>query len=332
MKRIFMTGASGCIGHYMAESLIQHTDHELFLLVRDPAKLRFDTQARPGIHLVQGDLLDIERQASLLKTMDGAILAATAWGGAQESFETNVSKTQVLINSLDPDRCEQVIYFSTASILGRDHHPLPEAGELGTDYVRTKYQCFQTLKNLALAPKITVLFPTLVAGGDPHKPYSHFTGGIRDLIKWAGLVRWFRADGSFHFIHSYDIAQVVTYLVQHPPAPSPLTAAGELQPDRLWVLGNEPWTVDQAIGDMCAYVGKRIYFQINLNMTWANFFIKVFRIQMAAWDRFCLRYRHFRYENPINPRTLGLESFCPTLTDVLRTAGVPRGGDRSHYG
>ncbi|XTZ12966.1 MAG: SDR family oxidoreductase, partial [cyanobacterium endosymbiont of Rhopalodia inflata] len=49
MKRIFLTGASGCIGHYMTEALIQETAHELFLLVRNPEKLQVDYKARPNI-------------------------------------------------------------------------------------------------------------------------------------------------------------------------------------------------------------------------------------------------------------------------------------------
>lgn len=96
-KKVFITGASGCIGHYLAETFIYHTDYELYLLVRSPQKLRFNTEARGGIHVVQGDLLDIEQQADLLKTINVAILAATAWGGAQESFETNVVKQPSLL-------------------------------------------------------------------------------------------------------------------------------------------------------------------------------------------------------------------------------------------
>ncbi|MFN9179242.1 MAG: NAD-dependent epimerase/dehydratase family protein, partial [Dolichospermum sp.] len=42
-KRILVTGASGCIGHYISEALIQNTNHELYLLVRNPNKLQVDT-------------------------------------------------------------------------------------------------------------------------------------------------------------------------------------------------------------------------------------------------------------------------------------------------
>ncbi|WP_310413618.1 NAD-dependent epimerase/dehydratase family protein, partial [Chamaesiphon sp. OTE_8_metabat_110] len=46
--RILVTGASGCVGHYISETLIQNTDHELFLFVRNPVKLQVDIKARPG--------------------------------------------------------------------------------------------------------------------------------------------------------------------------------------------------------------------------------------------------------------------------------------------
>ena len=48
-KRILVTGASGCIGHYITEALIKQTDHQLYLLVRNPDKLKLNTQSRPEI-------------------------------------------------------------------------------------------------------------------------------------------------------------------------------------------------------------------------------------------------------------------------------------------
>src|SRR4028119_2044544 len=104
-KRIFVTGASGCIGHYITEALIQETDHELYLLVRNPAKLGFDYEARPGITIIKADLREIERFDKLLKTMDVAILAATAWGGPGEAFDINVVKTIRLMDLLNPSVC-----------------------------------------------------------------------------------------------------------------------------------------------------------------------------------------------------------------------------------
>lgn len=314
-KRILVTGASGCIGHYLSEALIQETDHELYLLVRNPNKLQLDTQSRPGINVLQGDMLEIGRFADLLRTIDSAVLVAADWG-SKDVFNINVFKTIQLLNLLDPVRCQQVIYFSTASVLDYKHQLLKEAGELGTDYIRSKYDCLRQLSKLAIAPQTTILFPTVVLGGDAHKPYSHVSAGLPELTKWISLIRFLKADGSFHFIHGQDIAQLVRYLIDYPP---------EDNEPRQFVLGQEQLTVNQAIEEMCAYLNKNTYFRVPLSMSLANLLIVLFRIQMAAWDRFYLRYRHFTYENPINPASLGLPNYCATVSDVLKVSGIPRG-------
>ncbi len=311
-KRILVTGASGCIGHYISEALIQETEHELYLLVRNPKKLQVDTQARPGVTVLQGDMQEIGKFADLLKTIDVAVLTATAWGG-DATFDINVHKTHELLNLLDPNRCEQVIYFSTASVLDRNNQPLKEAGELGTDYIRSKYDCLHKIPGLAIAPKVTTVFPTLVVGGDSNKPYSHVTSGIPEVTKYIDLIRYLKADGSFHFIHGRDIASVVRYLIDNPPK--------EDEPRSL-VLGQAQLTVNQAIEEVCAYLGKKIFFRIPLSLSLANLIIVLFRIQMAAWDRFSMNYRHFTYQNFINPGSFGLPNYCATVSDVLKISGV----------
>jgi nucleoside-diphosphate-sugar epimerase len=319
--RILVTGASGCVGHYVSETLIQNTDHELFLFVRNPAKLQVDITARPGIHVIKSDMQEIEQQAELLKTINIAVLTAAGWGG-QEAFDINYTKTHILLDLLDPKVCEQVIYFSTESVLDRENQLLPEAGKIGTDYIMSKHQCLDKLTretNAAdgancIAAKVTTVFPTLVFGGDEHKPYSYLSADLPNVAKYAGLLQWFSADGSFHFIHAKDIAEVVRYLIAHPEIADKF--------DRRLVLGNKLIIADDGIMEICAYFGKKSPFQIPLSIGIANFFIKLFNIRMAEWDRFCLNYRHFSHANPVSPATFGLASYAPTITDIFRTRGM----------
>ena len=312
-KRIFITGASGCIGHYITTALIHHTNHELYLFVRNPEKLQIDPEIRPGITVLTGDMQKIHLLADLLPTIDTAVLTATAWGG-DRTFDINVFKTVELITMLDPQRCEQVIYFSTASVLDKNNQPLTAAGEIGTDYIRSKYECLQKISQLEIAPKITKIFPTLVLGGDEQKPYSHLTLGIPEVIKYINIIRFLQVDGSFHFIHGRDIATIVQYLIDSPPQPH--------QP-RQFVLGQQKLTANQAVEQVCAYLGKNIYFRIPLSLALANLIIAIFRIQMADWDRFCMNYRHFSYD-VTNPTTWGLPNYCATMGDVLQISGIEK--------
>jgi nucleoside-diphosphate-sugar epimerase len=312
-KRIFITGASGCIGHYVADTLIQTTPHELFLLVRDPAKLRFDYDLRPGIKVLQGDLQEIEQYADLLKTIDCAILIATSWGGTEEVQRINVDKTTQLVNLLDRDHCEQVIYFSTASILNRDNQLLPEAEEIGTDYIRSKYLAHKALMQTDWADRITTIYPTLVFGGNERFPRSHITAGLPEVPTWTKVARFFQVDASFHFIHARDIAQVVQHLVQHPPE------SGDL---RQLVLGNDRLTATQAVEQLCDYFQQRIYFQVPLYIWLANIIIAIFQIQVGSWEKFSINYRHFTHQTVVNPASFGLTPCYPRLADVLYVSGV----------
>lgn len=311
-KRILITGASGCIGHYISELLIQNSEYELYLLVRNPKKLQIDTQARSGIHILQGDMQKILDLADLLRTIDVAVLTATAWGGAG-TFDINVIKTIELLNLLDVEGCEQVIYFSTASVLDSKNQPLKQAGELGTDYIRSKFDCLRRFSKLAIAPKITKVFPTLVIGGDDNKPFSAVSSGIPEVTKYIDLVRFLKADGSFHFIHAKDIATVVKYLIDNPP---------KEEESKNYVLGQEQITANEAIEEICGYLDKKIYFRIPLFSSLADVIIKIFNIQMAAWDKFCMKYRHFTYDEIVNPSTFNLPNYCATMSDVLKTSGV----------
>lgn len=319
MKRIFITGASGCIGHYMTEALIQHTNHELYLLVRNPDKLKFNYQARPGIHLLVGDMSQIEEYSDLLLKINIAILAATAWGGKEETYDLNVVKTLSLINLLNPQICERVIYFSTASILDRNNQLLLPASQFGHDYIRTKYQCFEQLSHQPVADKIIAVFPTLVFGGEQNKPYSHLSAGITDVTKWISLIRWFSLEGSFHFIHAQDIAKIISYLVENPDYVPHSFAEAKVG---CLVLGNPAISVNQAIAQITSYFNKKIYVRIPLYIWLTNILIKLFKIQMDDWSRFSLDYRHFIYADPVTPASFGLQNYCSTVEELLQVSEV----------
>jgi nucleoside-diphosphate-sugar epimerase len=310
--RVFMTGASGCIGHYILELLLQVERYEIFLLLRNPSKLKLPVEDNPRVHILRGSLGDIGQFAELLATLDIAILAAAAWGGDQVVININVDCNLKLMALLNSERCQQVIYFSTASVLDQNNQPLPEAGKIGTDYIRSKYECHRQLPELAIYDKITTVFPTLVFGGDKDKPASFISAGLKDVTKWMGLVRFFKADGGFHFAHAQDIAQVVNYLVEHP------SEAGY----REYVIGNPALTVDQVVKQVCDYLGLRVWFQIPLSFLLADFFIKVFRVEMAPWDYFCLQNPHFVYANAVNPSSFGIEPYCVTMADLLEVHGI----------
>ena len=67
MSRILITGASGCVGQYISSWLLQNSDSELLLWLRDPEKLKAVSAEHPRIRLLVGDLRDTDRFAHELE-------------------------------------------------------------------------------------------------------------------------------------------------------------------------------------------------------------------------------------------------------------------------
>lgn len=314
---ILLTGASGCIGHYVVEQLLAHTSHHVYVLVRNLDKLKVSCPDSDRLHWVEGNLQDLSCLTSILPRIDWGILMATAWGDPKETYHINVTQTIALMEKLFQERCQHIFYFSTASILDRSNQLLPQAGELGTDYIRTKYQCFQALERSSFADRVTVFFPTLVFGGDQQKPISHLSSGLPDVLKWLWLIRFLQVDASFHFVHAYDIAEVIGAELETTVKLLNASQPVKLEPLRKVVLGNPALTVQSAIEQLCAVQKLPMLFQVPLSFWLADLIIWIFRIRVAAWDRFCLTYRHFTYQNVVNPRQFQKPVYAETIADLL---------------
>ncbi|MEB3321949.1 MAG: NAD(P)-dependent oxidoreductase [Synechococcaceae cyanobacterium] len=327
-RRILITGASGCVGQYVADRLLRTSDAHLLLLLRDPARLRAVPPDHPRVTLLVGDLRDLGPHAAAIAGADRIIHTATAWGDPERARQVNVVAVKELLRLTDPARLEQVIYFSTASILDRRLRLLPEAMAFGTEYIRTKAQCLQELEQHPLAERIVAVFPTLVFGGriDSGGPFptSYLTAGLREAVRWLWLAKWLRADASFHFIHAADIATVCAHLATTPHGPNPEPGQG---PVRRLVLGQPAVTVNDTVARLCRWRRSwRPPFGLDLRGWLIEGLIRLLRLEVNAWDRFSIRQRHFLHEPVSPPERFGLSSHAPTLEAVFEDAGLPRRG------
>ena len=332
--RILITGAAGCVGQYICEQLYTQTDAELLLLLRDPAKLTAVPADDPRITLLVGDLRDLQPHASLIATATRVIHTATAWGDPERAQQVNVVAVKQLLALLDPAVIEQIIYFSTASILDRELKLLPQAAEFGTEYIQTKALCLQQLEVHPLASRIVAVFPTLVFGGrigaagrpnggDRH-PTSYLTAGLVEAVRWLPVAKWLRADGSFHFIHAADIATVCVHLATTPHGANPEPGQG---PVRRLVLGQERITLNQTLRRLSRWRhGWTPPLGLPLSGWLIDALIRLLRLEITPWDLFSIQQRHFVHEPVSPPERFGLVSHAPTLKAVLESAGVPRRG------
>lgn len=326
--RILITGASGCVGQHIAAQLYRDTDAELLLLLRDPAKLTAVPANDPRITLLVADLRELTPHAGAIATATRVIHTATAWGDPERAMAVNVVAVKQLLAFTSPEWLEQVIYFSTASLLNRQLELLPEALSEGTEYIQTKALCLQQLEQHPLAERIVAVFPTLVFGGavDGNGPFptSYLTAGLSAACRWLWLAKWLRADASFHFIHAADIAKVCCHLATRPHQNNPEPGQGAL---RRLVLGQPAISVDATVSQLCRWRRSwRPPLGLNLQGALIEALIKLLRIEVNAWDRFSIRQRHFVHEPVSPPERFGLVSHAASLAAVFEQARLPRRG------
>ena len=322
---ILITGASGCVGQYIVNWLIENSNSELFLWVRDPKKITSISLENPRIKVLVGDLRQSKKFKKELSEVNRVIHTATAWGDPKRAKEVNIEAVKNLLNLLNPSNIKQIIYFSTASVLDRNLNLLPEAFTYGTEYIQTKAQCLTELEAHKLSTKIIAVFPTLVFGGrldgKSKFPTSYLTEGLRDAFKWIWLARWIKVFSRFHFIHAADIAFICGHLATSHFEPSKPSSESNI---KKLVLGQPQTNIDIAIRTILEWKGMRRVPQIPL-WTWLVELLTILLpIQITNWDRFSLRQRHFIHEPVTTPETFGGKSYAKTLNQVLHNSGLTK--------
>ena len=322
---ILITGASGCVGQYIANWLIENSTSELFLWVRDPKKITSINLENPRIKILVGDLRESNKFKKEISEVNRVIHTATAWGDPKRAKEVNIDAVKNLLNLLNPSNIKQIIYFSTASVLDRNLNLLPEALTYGTEYIQTKAQCLRELESHQLATKIIAVFPTLVFGGrldgKSKFPTSYLTEGLRDALKWIWLARWIKLFSRFHFIHAADIAFIYGHLATSDYEPTQTVSKSKI---KKLVLGQPYISIDVAIQTLLKWKGMRKVPQIPF-CTWLVELITILLpIQITKWDRISLRQKHFIHEPVTSPENFGGISYAKTLSQVLHNSGLTK--------
>ena len=212
--RILITGASGCVGQYTASWLLEKSNAELLLWLRDPSKLTAIAADHPRVHLLVGDLRESDRFASELATVNRVIHTAT-WGDPERAQQVNVVAVKRISAGSTPTSCSRWCIFHRKH--SRSASPTCQKPWPTAEYIQTKAQCLQELERHPLAERIMAVFPTLVfdgrVGGTSFPQLPHRRTGRSE--QWLWLARFLRADANFHFIHAADIAAICVPWLPH---------------------------------------------------------------------------------------------------------------------
>ena len=290
-------------------------------MVRDKNKLPKRIQKHRKVKLLVCDIRECHKFKKDIRKVNYLIHTATAWGDPKRAYEVNIKAFEELLNMTDVKKLEKIIYFSTASILNKETNLMREALIYGTEYIQTKYKCYERLRDSNFAPITCVIFPTLVFGGTLNNkskyPTSYLTQGLKEANKWLWLARFFKLNSKFHFIHAKDIAQICGFLIKNPSRNKDFGF-------RKLVLGQETTTIDHAIDILIKRNGVKRYFSIPLTKPILKILLKVLPIQTNAWDSFSIKKYNFDHKPITNPEVFGLKSYGKTLNQIIKLAKLPR--------
>ena len=319
-KNLLITGANGCVGQYLIDWFLKNTTLKLYLMVRDQNKLPIYIQSNKRVKLLICDIRECEKFRKEIAQINYLIHTATAWGDPKRVYEVNITAFEKLLKMLTQTKLQRIIYFSTASILDQNAELMREAMIYGTEYIQTKYECFERIKESLFAKKTTVVFPTLVFGGTLNTkskyPLSYLTAGLKEANKWLWLARFLKIDSKFHFIHAKDIAKICGFLIMHK----------NIKKDgfRKYILGQNYITIDEAIIILLEINRLKRYFSIKLTKKIIKILLRILPIQTTTWDSFSIQKYDFDHKLITNPETLGLKSYAKSLKDIFKLAKLPR--------
>jgi len=289
-------------------------------MVRDKSKLPLSVQTNTRVKLIICDIRESNKYKKEISQVNYLIHTATAWGDPQRAYEVNIKAFEELLEMLDIKKLEKIIYFSTASILNKNTELMRESLIYGTEYIKTKYECFERLRESSFSDKTFAVFPTLVFGGALGKknqyPVSYLTSGLKEIGKWLWLARFLKLESKFHFIHAKDIAQICGFLIKN-------YQAEEYKGFKKFVLGQKFISIDNAINILLKRNKMKRYFAIPLTRKILKLLLRILPIKTTPWDSFSIKKYDFNHIPITNPETFKLKSHAKSLNDILRLAKLP---------
>lgn len=144
MKKVLVTGATGFLGKYVVEELVEHGYQ-----VRAFGRNRTIGQSlvNASVTFIQGNLTNQEDLTKACQEMDMVVHAgalSTVWGPWEDFYQTNVLGTKYVLEACREAKIERLVYVSSPSIYAAPRDQLdikesdaPQENRLN-NYIRSK--------------------------------------------------------------------------------------------------------------------------------------------------------------------------------------------------
>ncbi|MFZ0388911.1 MAG: NAD-dependent epimerase/dehydratase family protein [Calditrichia bacterium] len=169
MANIFLTGATGFVGSFVAEALIKNK-HRVTCLVRSTSNLRWLENLPVKIN--EGELLNPESYRKAVESADRVIHVAgvTKAADRQEYYQGNVEATRLLLETIRAvnSKLKSFLLVSSQAAVGPSTpmQPLDESAPFAplTDYGKSKMEAELLAREYMAELPLTIVRPPVVYG------------------------------------------------------------------------------------------------------------------------------------------------------------------------
>ena len=172
MKKVLVTGATGFLGKYVVEELVEH-GYQVRAFGRNSKVGR--SLENTSVSFFQGDLTKADDVLEACKGMDLVVHAgalSTVWGPWEDFFQANVLGTKYVLEACHQTGIQRLVYVSSPSIyaapkdqLGIKESDAPEENNLN-NYIRSKLASEKLFKDYSDVPSIILRPRGLFGIGD----------------------------------------------------------------------------------------------------------------------------------------------------------------------
>ena len=172
MKKVLVTGATGFLGKYVVEELVEH-GYQVRAFGRNSKVGR--SLENTSVSFFQGDLTNADDVTEACKEMDLVVHAgalSTVWGPWEDFYQANVLGTKYILEACRQTDIQRLVYVSSPSIYAAPKDQLaikesdaPEENNLN-NYIRSKLASERLFKDYPDVPSIILRPRGLFGIGD----------------------------------------------------------------------------------------------------------------------------------------------------------------------
>ncbi|KOY85689.1 hypothetical protein AD998_05560 [bacterium 336/3] len=220
MKQVFITGATGLVGSYVAK-FFADAGYKIKALKRTNADTSWVKGWEDKINWVEGDILDVVALEKYVEPEDivvhAAALVSFQTKDKKQMFQVNVEGTANIVNICLEKNVKKLIHISSIASLGRkkgeieiDEHSKWEESELNTVYAESKYLAeLEVWRGISEGMRAVILNPSLVFGAGDWNRTS------LQLFKYVADGKKMYPKGSLNYVDVRDIAQVAVQMAEN---------------------------------------------------------------------------------------------------------------------